>query len=72
MLVGQVAGHDLAPRVHAGVGAPGARQLDRLAHDRGDGAGSSPITVRTPGLAAKPWNPAPSYATVSGREHAAE
>ena len=22
------------------------------------------MTVRTPGLTAKPWNPAPSYATV--------
>ena len=35
-VVGQVAGHDLAPGVDAGVGAPGAGQLDRLAHDRGD------------------------------------
>ena len=32
----QVARHDLAPGVDAGVGAPGTGQLDRLAHDRRD------------------------------------
>jgi hypothetical protein len=36
---GQVARHDLSPRVDPGIGAPGAGQLDRLAHDEGDRLG---------------------------------
>ena len=46
----------LAPGVHAGVGAPGAGQLHRLAEHPPSASRSTPATVRTPGCAAKPWN----------------
>ena len=62
------AAHDLAPRVHAGVGAPRARERDssRAAPARAPSR-SSPATVRCSGCAAKPRNPVPSYATTSFR-----
>ena len=49
-VVGQVEADDLAPAVHAGVGATGADQVDRRRTTRSMAARSSPITVRTPSL----------------------
>ena len=53
--------HDLAPGVHAGVGAPGAGELDRAgATHRGDRRGERrPCTVRTPAFGGEPVEPAP-------------
>ena len=51
---------DLAPRVHAGVGAAGGGEHDRVAEDAREAPASVPATVRTPRFGAKPWNADPS------------
>ena len=51
---------DLAPGVHAALGASGARQGHRIAQHLLERAARRPPTVSTSRFSAKPWKPEPS------------
>ena len=56
---------DLAQRVHAGVGAAGAAQRNRLAREFVDRLGEAPLHRAPSACICQPTNGVPSYSSVT-------
>ena len=67
--VGQVARHHLTPRVHAGIGAAGARERDRRAHHRRQRVRQHPEHRAHPGVVGEPVEVGPVVGDHQLRSH---